>query len=151
MQGTPPGCQTNFFIFMQFSAKKNWLAHRLREFVPPATPHRPQENPASATAKSKFCMRSFSLQRYSQSHRVLSYRPFTKTTGWNTPQRWFLPAAPIDSQWTLLCSTGIVPVEIMERLGTMRQAVGGGIWSVSSKLTLHTVSSLILPPMALPL
>ena len=37
-----------------------------------------------------------------------------KTAGWNAPKRWFPPAAPIDSQWTLLCSTGIVPVEIME-------------------------------------
>ena len=45
-----------------------------------------------------------------------------KTAGWNAPQRWFLPAAPIDSQWTLLCSTGIVPVEIMEQPGTVRPA-----------------------------
>ena len=43
-----------------------------------------------------------------------------KTACRNTPQRWFLPAAPIDSQWTLFCSTGIVPVEIMEWLGSVR-------------------------------
>ena len=36
------------------------------------------------------------------------------------PPRQFLPVAPIDSQWTLFCSTGIVPVEIMEWPGTVR-------------------------------
>ena len=45
-----------------------------------------------------------------------------KTAGWNAPQRWFLLVASIDSQWILLCSTGIVPVEIMERPGTVRPA-----------------------------
>ena len=45
-----------------------------------------------------------------------------KTAGWNAPQRWFLLVAPIDSQWTLLCSTGIVPVNIMERPGTVGPA-----------------------------
>ena len=28
----------------------------------------------------------------------------------------FLPAAPIHSQWALFCSTGIIPVEVMEQL-----------------------------------
>ena len=31
-------------------------------------------------------------------------------------------AIPIDSQWTLFCSTGIVPVEIIEWPGTVRPA-----------------------------
>ena len=41
------------------------------------------------------------LQRYSQSH--------------HTEQRSFLPAAPIDTQWTLFCSTGIIPGKPVER------------------------------------
>ena len=40
----------------------------------------------------------------------------------NNLRRSFLPAAPIGSQWTLFCPTGIVPVEIMERPGTVRPA-----------------------------
>ena len=45
-----------------------------------------------------------------------------KTTNRNAPKRLFLPTAPIDSQWTLFCSTGIVPVEIIEQPGTVRLA-----------------------------
>ena len=40
----------------------------------------------------------------------------------NDLRRSFLPEAPIGSQWTLFCPTGIVPVEIMERPGTVRPA-----------------------------
>ena len=62
------------------------------------------------------------LQCYSQSCWFLSYWPFPKNCWPEHPQRPFLPVAPIDSQWTLFCSTGIVPVEIMEWPGTMRPA-----------------------------
>ena len=41
-------------------------------------------------------------------------------TSRNTPQRLFLLAASIHSQWTLFCTTGIVPVKVMERAGTVR-------------------------------
>ena len=60
------------------------------------------------------------LQHYSQSRWLLSYWPLPKNPSWNTPPRPFLLAVPIDSQWTLFCSTGIVPVEIMEQPGTVR-------------------------------
>ena len=36
--------------------------------------------------------------------------------------RSFLPAAPIDSQWTIFCSTGIIPGKPVERPGTVRPA-----------------------------
>ena len=63
------------------------------------------------------------LQCYSQSRRLLSYRPFPKKPVARTPpQRPFLPVARIDSQWTHFCSTGIVPVKIMERSETVRPA-----------------------------
>ena len=43
-------------------------------------------------------------------------------TGHSQNSLWgaFRLAGPINSQWTLFCSTGIVPVEIMERSGTVR-------------------------------
>ena len=52
-----------------------------------------------------------------------------KTAGRNAPPppSPFLPVAPIHSQWTLFCSTGIVPVEIMEWPGTVRPAA---LWIV---------------------
>ena len=45
-----------------------------------------------------------------------------KNTPRNNPQRPFLPVAPIESQWTLFCSTGIVPGKVMEWPGTVRPA-----------------------------
>ena len=60
-----------------------------------------------------------SIMPYSAIHKAAVPK---KTTGHNTPQRPFLLAAPIDSQWTLFHSTGIVPVKIMEQPGTMRPA-----------------------------
>ena len=68
---------------------------------------------------------SFSQYNNSTIHKVVSSLVTgrsQKHAGWNAPQRLFLPAVPIDSQWTLFCSTGIVPVEIMEWPGIMRLA-----------------------------
>ena len=45
----------NSFIFIQFSAKKNRLAHPLWEFVPP------QENPGSATDHFKGISKALQL------------------------------------------------------------------------------------------
>ena len=65
------------------------------------------------------------LQRYSQNCWILSYQPFPKNCRQECPQTPFLPVAPIDSQWILFCSTGIVPVEIMEWPGTDGQLPTG--------------------------
>ena len=39
----------------------------------------------------------------------MAYSAIHKAAVQNDLRRSFLPAAPIDSQWTLFCSTGIVP------------------------------------------
>ena len=55
---------------------------------------------------------------------TVSYRLFPKCH-WQErppPPRPFLPVAPIHRQWTFFCSTGVVPVEVMEWPGTVNTA-----------------------------
>ena len=68
-------------------------------------------------------------ETYSAIHKAAGYlvtgcsqkKPLTGTPP--PPSLILLAAAPIHSQWTLFCSTGIVPVEIVDRLGAVGPAV----------------------------
>ena len=68
-------------------------------------------SPVSRLSDVRIHRRDF--QSYSQSCWLLSYRPFPKCCQQECPQIAFLHLAPIHSQWTLFCSTGIIPVKVM--------------------------------------